>query len=197
MRSFLTFLAAVAPGLVSAYTIDPELGDGVFFVPQNPPSARLGRRGDVASSFGQPIKLMGADAADQDVPTATAPTKRQAYTPLPNVEENHKCIPHNVLDLASVNNAKANLKTYCQKSQIPAAANSVGGVLYSKYGSALWYSCTWTGAQSCWAEEIDWSDNWLDGKCGKLKAGNLYAKDWAKGYGRGAYQSVVCDQIVE
>lgn len=213
-----SLLAILAPALVSAYEVPADLADGVYYAPILPASAKLRnrdapptygllqkidgpgseaeqatKRDDAGPSYGPLVQISAAEPSGAQAGKRDVPREDQVSDwGCAGTGSNNKIS----LDPASIIAAQNALKIQCVSGSIPAQDN--GGVAYAIRSGVLFYACTFTGTQPCPSEEIDYAQEFVNGKCGSGYAGTMYIQDWAKGYGRqNAAIQTICEKSPE
>lgn len=114
------------------------------------------------------------------------------YVPLPVTRI--VCFEEYILDEHDYVQAVENLDYHCEKFEI------LSGTFYaSVVGKSIAYVCAkddWADhPNSCNWREWEDAESLLDDKCGKLAAGFVYMKDWAKTYGRARAGMQICENM--
>jgi hypothetical protein len=94
------------------------------------------------------------------------------------------------------------MKKRCDGGEaVPAWSNEKSGILLSRSGSSLAYTCSWGNGDSCGTDEIDFAVNAIAENCGgeykdELAGGEVCMGDWKKCYGHTTFTSVLCQNTI-
>ncbi|KAI1078999.1 hypothetical protein F5B20DRAFT_590998 [Whalleya microplaca] len=164
--------------VISGYTPPRDIADGVYYVPivtTGNTSGRLIRR------YGDAIKIANiTDVTDPVSSTSSLPISER------------RCVGSNEMDPVHHENALLNLGHRCDSGQAISASGLGAGIIYSKYGSAIVYGCSFGGQNPCSTAELREFDEYMDRECGDQVAGWVFMKKWQKRYGRNDFLPGVC-----
>ncbi|KAI0143762.1 hypothetical protein GGR57DRAFT_518097 [Xylariaceae sp. FL1272] len=185
------FVATISVTVASAYTIDPSLEDGVYFIPMKTNiSARFQGFG-TEPLYDEPIRI--ADVAPRAA--ATELSNRDPLGVIPIPADSHAC--YNTTEIPwHYQEAHDLLSRACfEGAKIP-AWNHVSGVLLARFANSVAFACSWGRRQGCAPNEIDNAWDQITSNCGKIKGGHICASPWKKCYGHTTYTSSICNNDV-
>ncbi|KAJ2989414.1 hypothetical protein NUW58_g3477 [Xylaria curta] len=186
MRFTPVLLAAVGAIIAGSYTIDPNLEDGIYFIPLLTNSSKFRRSEPI---YGEPIRI-----ADAVYPKTLSERSVVGVVPVP--ADSNSCYQATE-SRSDLDGAKNSLSTVCGRGVKIRQWYEVSGLLLARYASSLAFACSWGGKQGCAPNEIDNAWSQITNNCdGDLKSGHICASSWKKCYGHSTVTSQICDNTV-
>ncbi|KAI0201959.1 hypothetical protein F4808DRAFT_459345 [Astrocystis sublimbata] len=175
------FLTAAGAVLASCYMVDPNLKDGMYFVPRLTNSSSL----TAEDIYGEPIQL-----ADAVFPTGYI-KRGDPNKPIPSTE--HTC--YKAMERQDDHDgALAIFSGWCNNGTKIPRWEKQSGMLLARYASSVVWGCSWGAAQTCPQWEIENAYSQIAGFCGgPLQGGQICAHNWKKCYGHSTFFSRICD----
>ncbi|TGJ80883.1 hypothetical protein E0Z10_g7878 [Xylaria hypoxylon] len=180
-------LAAITVTVANSYTIDPNLENGVHFIPLLTNSTEVPGSEAV---YGESIRI------GDIVFSATDYSERSVVGKVPVPSTSIDCY-HGTESRWAHDGAFNSLKETCDSGvKIPRHGSVASGLLIARYGSSIAYACSWGDRQGCAPNEIEnvWSQ--IGGLCGELSGGEACVRHWKKCYGYSTFRSVICSNEI-
>ncbi|KAK5625711.1 hypothetical protein RRF57_001427 [Xylaria bambusicola] len=187
ISSILSTLAVAS--VVNGYTVDPNLKDGLYYISFIPNSTH-----EVAS-YGEPYRLSIVKPFNSPESLNILP-KRHVVGKVPFPTDSDIC--YDSVEIQPEYEAATKiLSDWCDKGKkIPSHARWNAGLILSRYGSSLAWTCSLGGKQGCAPNEIEDAWSQIADKCnGILAGGELCASKWKKCYGHSTVKGMVCGNM--
>ncbi|KAI1427712.1 hypothetical protein F5Y12DRAFT_711938 [Xylaria sp. FL1777] len=179
-------LGIVSASIANSYLIDPNLEDGVYFIPllTNSTKFRIAE-----TTYGEPILI------DDAVVTHAVP-KRSVIGVVP-VPTTAKLCYTKTENATELDGARDSLSKICDSGTKIRRYYSKPGILLARQGCSIAWACSLGGKQGCAPNEIEDAWSQIADNCGSsLVGGQIYASSWKKSYGHSAFTTYVCSNEV-
>ncbi|KAI1271578.1 hypothetical protein F5Y07DRAFT_340769 [Xylaria sp. FL0933] len=185
MRFLLLLFATLAAVAFGSYKVNPNMEDGVYFIPVLANSTLLQRS---EASYGEPILI-------NDTVSPLAVSKRGVIGKVPFPTDKNRCFraTESPVDRKRAHDMLS--KTCDQGTQIP-KFHTVPGILLARYASSLAYACSYGHSQGCAPNEIDDAWGQISKYCrGDDEGGQVCTEVWQKCYGHTTITTWICKNV--
>ncbi|KAI0430892.1 hypothetical protein F5Y09DRAFT_341216 [Xylaria sp. FL1042] len=186
MRFISLLLITFGAIVVNSYKVDPNLEDGVYFIPLLTNTTLLQSS---EAAYGEPILITD---------TASPPTisKRGRIGKVPFPTDIRKCFKatENTVDRKAAHDM---LSETCDKGTDIPKFHGIPGILVARHASSLAFTCSYAHKQGCAPNEIDDAWSQISKRCGgDDKGGEVCTNVWEKCYGHTTVTAWICHNVM-
>ncbi|KAI0888218.1 uncharacterized protein GGS22DRAFT_155354 [Annulohypoxylon maeteangense] len=191
MRASAIILTAMTTVAINGYQVDPNLTDGVYFIP----ALNLTGSGKLTQHFGAPMRV-GDISNPQTGSSSKVEFDVVGEVPVP--ADSHTCYDATENGVDHIGARDALKKTCNDGAWVPGWRAEQSGIILARYASSLAFVCNWsTNTQACAPNEIEDAYTQISNNCdGETKGGHICASSWKKCYGHSTVMGEICDNDV-